>query len=105
MGMPEGYKHFSNAKPIKMVHIKPIQDWWNECKGIISDEEGGKSRVFTAQQLLDLDCNFDQRKFPKDEEVLPPDELLRNYWLQREALYKKIDTTLAKMQEMLGIKL
>lgn len=40
-----------------------------------------------------------------NDEVLPPDELLRNYWQQREALDYKIDSTLGKIQELLGIKL
>lgn len=106
LDMPEGYKHFSKTKPMKLEHTKPLQDWWNDRKEISSEELGEKSRVFTAEELLAMDCNFDQCKFPKDEEeVLPPDELLRNYWQQREALDHKIDSTLGKIQELLGIKL
>ncbi len=106
LDMPEGYKHFSKTKPMKLEHCQPIIDWWNDRKEIISDELGEKSKVFTAQQLLDMDCNFDQCKFPKeDEQILPPDELLRNYWKQREALDHKIDTTLSKIQMILGIEI
>ena len=54
----EGYKHFSKTKPMKVEHTLPIQEWWKDRKEIISDEVGEKSRVFTAQQLIDLDCNF-----------------------------------------------
>ena len=50
-------------------------------------------------------CNFDQCKFPKEEEeILPPDELIRDYKKRRAALDKKIDDTLAKIEDMLGIK-
>lgn len=106
MDMPEGYKHFSKTKPMKLEHTHPIQEWWKDRKEIVNDEIGEKSRVFTAQELLDMDCNFDQCKFPKDEEeVLPPDELLRQYHERRNALDAKIDATLGKIQELLGIQL
>ena len=106
MDMPEGYKHFSKTKPMKLEHTNAIQEWWKDRKEIINDEIGEKSRVFTAQELLDMDCNFDQCKFPKDEEeVLPPDELLRQYHERRNALDAKIDATLGKIQELLGIEI
>lgn len=61
---------------MKVEHTLPIQEWWNDRKEIVSSETGEKSRVFTAQQLLDLNCNFDQCKFPKEEEeILPPAEI------------------------------
>ena len=102
---PEGYKHFSKTKPMKVEHCQPIIDWWNNRKEIINDEQGEKSKRFTAQQLLDIDCNFDQCKFPKDEEeVLPPDELLQQYHEKRNALDAKIDKTLSKIEQILGIK-
>lgn len=106
MDMPEGYKHFSKTKPMRLEHTAPIAAWWRDRKEIVSEEMGEKSRVFSAQTLLAMDCNFDQCKFPKDEEeVLPPDELLRDYYQQREALDRKIDATLGKIQQLLGIKL
>ncbi len=106
LDMPEGYKHFSKTKPMKVEHTKPIQEWWNNRTEIVNDEQGEKSRVFTAQQLLDLGCNFDQCKFPKEEEeILPPDELISDYKKRRAELDRKIDSTLAKIEEMLGIKM
>ena len=107
LDMPEGYKHFSKTKPMRSEHCQPIRDWWTNRHEIVNEETGDeKSRVFSAQQLLDLDLNFDQCKFPKDEEeVLRPEELLRQYHEQRTALDQKIDKTLAEIQQMLGIKL
>ena len=96
LDMPEGYKHFSKTKPMKVDHTLPIQEWWKDRKEIINDEVGEKSRVFTAQQLIDLDCNFDQCKFPKEEEeILPPAELLKQYFEKRAALDHEIDKTLS----------
>lgn len=106
MDMPEGYKHFSKTKPMKLEHCKLIQDWWNNREEIIVEEGNEKAKCFTAEQLIALDCNFDQCKFPKDdEEILPPAELLADYFKKRKALDHEIDRTLAEIQKMLGIEL
>jgi len=104
LDMPEGYKHFSKTKPMKLEHCKPIEDWWNDRKEIIVEEGNEKAKKFTAEELIALDCNFDQCKFPKDdEEVLPPAELLADYFKKRKALDHEIDRTLAEIQRILGI--
>ena len=106
LDMPEGYKHFSKTKPMKLEHCKPIEEWWNDRKEIIVEEGNEKSRKFTAEELIALDCNFDQCKFPKDdEEVLPPAELLADYFKKRKALDHEIDKTLAEIQKILGIEI
>ena len=107
MDMPEGYKHFSKTKPMKSEHCQPIRDWWNNRQEIIDEETGDeKSHCFTAQQLVDLQYNLDQCKFPKDEEeVLRPEELLKQYHEKRAALDAKIDHTLSEIQQILGIDL
>ncbi len=54
--------------------------------------------------LIATDCNFDLCKFPKeDEEILPPAELLADYFKKRKALDHEIDKTLAEIQRILGI--
>ena len=105
--MPEGYKHFSKTKPMRAEHCGPIIDWWNNRQEIVDAENNDeKSRCFTVQQLLELDCNFDQCKFPKDEEeILPPAELLADYFKKRKALDHEIDKTLAEIQRILGIEI
>lgn len=107
LDMPEGYKHFSKTKPMQVEHCKPIKDWWDNRVEIVDTETGEeKSRCFTAQELLAMDCNLDQCKFPKEEEeVLRPDELLKQYHAERNALDAKIDKQLKEIEEMLGIKL
>ncbi len=107
MDMPEGYKHFSKTKPMRAEHCQPIIDWWNDRKEIVdADNNDEKSRCFTAQQLLDMDCNLDQCKFPKDEEeILPPAELLADYYKKRAALDHEIDKTLKEIQSILGIEI
>ena len=107
LDMPEGYKHFSKTKPMLAAHCQPIKDWWNNRMEIIDEESGDeKSRKFTAQELIDLGLNFDQCKFPKEEEeVLRPEELLKQYHEKRTALDAKIDKTLSEIQQILGIEI
>ena len=102
LDMPEGYKHFSKTKPIRLEHFDPVREWWDNRREM---DGGEKSRAFTPQELIALSCNFDQCKFPKEEEdILSPGDLITNYKLRRKELDIKIDRTLAKIEEMLGIK-
>lgn len=102
LDMPEGYKHFSKTKPIRLEHFDPVREWWTNRREL---DGGEKSRAFTPQELIDLQCNFDQCKFPKEEEdILSPGDLITSYKLRRKELDIKIDRTLAKIEEMLGIK-
>lgn len=106
LDMPEGYKHFSKTKSMKLEHCNPIKEWWNDRKEIIIDDGNEKSRYFSVEELIANDCNFDLCKFPKDEEeILPPAELLADYYKKRKALDHEIDKTLAEIQRILGIGL
>ena len=106
LDMPEGYKHFSKTKSMKLEHCNPIKEWWDDRKEIIVDNGNEKSRYFPVEELIANDCNFDLCKFPKDEEeILPPAELLADYYKKRKALDYEIDKTLAEIQRILGIKI
>ena len=104
MDMPEGYKHFSKTKPMRLEHCDPIKQWWNDRNDIILGDGDEKAKFFTVEELIASDCNFDLCKFPKeDEEILPPAELLANYYKKRAALDHEIDKTLSEIQRILGI--
>ena len=106
LDMPEGYKHFSKTKSMKLEHCNPIKEWWNDRKEIIVDDGNEKSRFFSVEELIANDCNFDLCKFPKDEEeILPPAELLADYYKKRKTLDHEIDKTLAEIQRILGIEI
>ncbi len=103
MDMPEGYKHFSKTRPILNSHFDVVNEWWQNRQVL---EEGEKSCSFTPQELMDMGCNFDQCKFPKEEEeVLRPEELLKRYHEERTALDAKIDAQLREIESILGIKI
>lgn len=105
MDMPEGYIHFSKTRPMTLAHCEPIIEWWDNRREM-KEGEDIKSVSFSAQELLDLSCNFDQCKFLQEsEEVLSPVELLRDYQQRRNALDIEIDNALQDIQQMLGIKL
>lgn len=106
LDMPEGYKHFSKTKSMKLEHCNPIKEWWSDRREIIIDDGNEKSRYFSVEELIAGDCNFDLCKFPKDEEeILPPAELLADYYKKRKALDHEIDKTLAEIQRILGIEI
>jgi len=104
LDMPEGYKHFSKTKPMRLEHCTEIKEWWTNRKELVLEEGNEKARCFTAEELIAADCNFDLCKFPKDdEEILPPAELLADYFKKRTALDHEIDKTLSEIQKILGI--
>ena len=102
MDMPEGYKHFSKTRPILNSHFDVVNEWWQDRQVL---EDGEKSRSFAPQELMDMGYNFDQCKFPKEEEeVLRPEELLKQYHEKRIVLDAKIDKQLREIESILGIK-
>lgn len=101
LDMPEGYKNFSKTKPMKSEHFNPVREWWTSREEIL---EGNfyKAKYFTPSELADLNYNFDQCGFPKEEEeILEPLELIQNYQQERAALNQKIDAVLADILELL----
>ena len=105
LDMPEGYKHFSKTKSMKLEHTAPISEWWNDRKEIVAENDE-KSRCFSVKELVESDFNFDRCKFPKEEEeVLPPKQLLEEYYKKRKALEHQIDKTLQEIQDILGFKI
>ena len=102
MDMPEGYKHFSKTKPMKLEHFDPVVEWWNDRKEIVVDD-APKAKKFTAEELKNLGYNFDQCGFPhEEEEILDPLDLMKLYQEERASLNAEIDRVLAEITEKLG---
>lgn len=101
LDMPEGYKHFSKMKPMKLEHFAPVMEWWKNREEI--DEDGNpKAKKYTAQELMDGGCNLDLCGFPhEEEEILEPFELIARYKQEREALNAEIDDVLGRIEELL----
>ena len=102
--MPEGYKHFSKTRPMKLEHFNDTIEWWNKRKAIEIDGFD-KSRVYSIDEIIESNYNLDLCGFPHEEEViLPPDELIANYQKERAELEAKIDKTLAEIKKLLDIE-
>ena len=104
MDMPEGYKNFSKTKPIKLEHLEPIANWWDNREEINIDGFD-KARKYTVEEIKDLGYNLDLCGFPNiEEEILEPDELINNYKVKRESLNAEINSILSEIEAMLGVK-
>ena len=59
----------------------------------------------TAEEIKELGYNLDLCGFPNvEEEILEPDELINNYKVKRESLNAEINSILAEIEVMLGVK-
>jgi len=103
LDMPEGYKHFSKTKPMKLEHFASVVEWWNNRQEITVDGFD-KAKCFTAQQLTDeLGYNLDQCGYPHiEEEILAPMDLIQRYQEERASLNAEIDRVLADITAILG---
>lgn len=103
LDMPEGYKHFSKTKPMKLEHFQPVLDWWNDRREITEDGFD-KAKKFTAKELSeDLGYNLDLCGYPhEEEEILAPLDLIHRYEEQRASLNAEIDRVLDEITSLLG---
>lgn len=103
LDMPDGYKNFSKTKPMKLEHFSPAIDWWNNREEINIDGFD-KAKKYTVQEIADRNYNIDLCGYPhEEEEILPPDELIRQYQEKRASLNADIDRILAEITSVLGI--
>ncbi len=103
LDMPEGYKHFSKTKPMRLEHFQPVMDWWTNRKELVEDGFP-KAKKFTVQEFTgELGYNLDQCGYPhEEEEILAPLDLIHRYEEQRVSLNTEIDRVLADITAKLG---
>ena len=104
--MPKGYKHFSKTRPMKLEHFDDVIKWWDN-REVVTVDGHDKAKNYTAQQLeIEFNYNLDLCGFPhEEEEILPPDELIKNYKEKRAELDKQIDDKLNEICKLLEIEL
>ena len=103
LDMPEEYKHFSKTKPMQLAHFAPAIEWWNNRQEICIDGFD-KAKKYSAQQLAEeFGYNFDLCGYPNKEEIiLEPLDLIKQYEEERASLNAEIDRTLAEIIAILG---
>ena len=109
MDLPDGYKAFSKTKPVELIHMQPIIDWWidrTEIKDIKEDDsltETWKAKKFTIDEIQQCNYNLDQCGFPlKEEIILSPKETMDNFIAKREKLEKELDLKLQEIIDLIG---
>lgn len=104
--MPEGYKHFSKTKPMKMEHFDECIAWWNDRKQIKDAEtDTYKAKDYTVQELAERGYDLDLCGYPTvEEEVLSPEETIQVFREKRDSLNARIDKRLAEIEALLGVK-
>lgn len=106
LDMPEGYKHFSKTKPMKLEHFRSVMDWWNN-RIEIEDNGFDKAKKYLKEELeCQYNYNLDLCGYPYEEEViLAPHDLILRYQEERASLNAEIDRVLKEMTDLLGRKL
>jgi len=101
--MPDGYKHFSKTKPMKLEHFAPVIEWWNDRKELAVDGFE-KAKKYSVEDLKSRNYNIDLCGYPHiEEEILPPKDLIQQYQEKRASLNADIDRILAQIIAILGI--
>lgn len=105
--MPEGYKHFSKTKPMKLEHLDEVRDWWNKRLDIEDATTGHpKAKAYSRDEIIANNYNLDLVGFPNiEEEILSPEDTIREYKEKRASLNAEIDQKIAEIEDLLGIKL
>ena len=102
LDMPDSFKHFSKTKPMKLEHFAPAVEWWNDRKEIIVDE-APKAKKYTVEEFAELNYNIDLCGYPhQEEEILAPQDLIKNYRERRASLDADIDRVLGEIMALLG---
>jgi type I restriction enzyme M protein len=104
--MPEGFKHFSKTKPMKVEHFDECVAWWNERKEIKDTEtDTYLAKVYTVQELASRGYDLDLCGYPTaEEEVFSPEETIQLFHEKRDSLNAKIDKRLAEIEALLGVQ-
>lgn len=104
LDMPEGYKHFSKTKPMKLEHFAPAIEWWNNRTELTVDEFP-KAKKYSIEEIAALNYNIDLCGYPhEEEEILAPQDLIKNYREKRASLDADIDRVLSEIMALLGEK-
>ncbi|MDE5759021.1 MAG: SAM-dependent methyltransferase, partial [Allobaculum sp.] len=107
LDMPEGYKHFSKTKPIKLEHFAPVEEWWKDRKEIKDEKtDTFKAKKYTIEEIKERNYDIDLCGYPNEEkEILPPRDLIAQYEKERSELNAEIDEVLQQITELLGFSL
>ncbi len=104
--LPANYKAFSKTKPMLLKHFKKAISWWdNRIEIIDSDTDTFKSKEYKVNEIVDRNYDLDLCSYPNyEEEILTPEETIRQYKYKKEKLSKIIEEKLLQIEEILKEK-
>lgn len=126
---PENQKNFSKTRPMKIEHFDDAVAWWHDRKEIKDTEtDTYKAQAFTPDEIksevIDLKTvtdkkgnesivketkvsyNLDLCGYPtEEEEVLSPEDTIRQFHDKREELNRRIDEQLLNIASLIGLDL
>ena len=104
--MPDGYKHFSKTKPMKLEHFDSCVAWWYDRQEIADEgSDSFKAMQFTADEIRARNFDLDLCGYPTyEEEVLSPEETIRQFKEKRDALNVRIDRKIKQIEDLLGVQ-
>lgn len=103
--MPEGYKHFSKTKPMRLEHLQSATDWWNDRVEIEDSDGNYKAKCYTIDEIEQSGYDLNRcDPVQESDEILPPEELIANFRKKRAELTAKMDEILGQIEKILGEK-
>jgi len=102
---PDGVKSFTKTRPMLDKHMDSVREWWDDRTHLQVDGKD-KARLFTVDELIALNYNFDKCcPFPhEEEEILEPADLIAHYKADRSELNADIDRILGEVTTLLGVE-
>ena len=126
---PENQKNFSKTRPMKIEHFDDAVAWWHDRKEIKDIEtDTYKAQAFTPDEIKSevielktvtdkkgnetivketkVSYNLDLCGYPSvEEEVLSPEDTIRQFHEKREELNRRIDKQLLNIASLIGLDL
>ena len=111
LDMPSGRKHFNKTNPIRREDLNEIDEWWTNRHEIKDEQVEGstretwKSQKYSYEFLEKRDFDIDLCGYPEQEEiVLSPEEVMSQYYQEREELQKKLSKATFALKEYIDGK-
>lgn len=111
LDMPFDRKHFNKTNPIRREDLSEIDEWWNNRHEIKDEQVEGssretwKSQKYSFEFLEKRDFDIDLCGYPEQEEiVLSPEEVMSQYYQEREELQKKLSKATFALKEYIDGK-
>jgi type I restriction enzyme M protein len=102
---PDGYKHFSKTKPMLFEHFSDAISWWGNRVELKDANGNWKAKEYSLSELEKTSYFLDLCGYPEEkEEILSPEETIRQYKEEKAKVDKQIDDVLLKIEGIIDDK-